>query len=166
MDLSKIEDKELLKMKAEIDKQLLENSTKVKIRKTKKECLSDLVDGDEIFCINFSGSKIYDMDYVMINFYDNNLKWTKFSTDHRKKSLGCGSSLLTECMSQHCFLSDFLCNMYFLTMKPESWKEDIKSEVSRIIMNKEKLFQEEIKKIEGNIDALIISGEVDKLIVL
>jgi hypothetical protein len=58
-------------MRDEINSQLKYiDEFKKEIKKSKeKKSLYDLDKNDKIFCINFYDSKIYNMDYVKINFH-------------------------------------------------------------------------------------------------
>lgn len=109
--LHNLKKEELLKMKDEINAQL-DFIEKVKSRKekSKKGKLSSMERNEEIFFINFNGSKIYHVDYVKINFSKHN-KYDdimNFRTSHDSKQIGCHASLPIECMDHHCFLIEFL----------------------------------------------------------
>lgn len=170
MDIKNLKKEELLIMREEIDSQLKYiDEIKIEIKKSKeKKSLSDLKKNDKIFCIKFYGSKIYHMDYVEINFYKQNKEdyvgWTNFSTKHNTKPMGCSSCLEDECMYNHFFLSEFSSSNYFFTLKPQSWKEDLKSELIRLITLKEENFNKEIHKFKDSINNLINCESVDTLL--
>ena len=170
MDIKNLKKEELLIMREEIDSQLKYiDEIKIEIKKSKeKKSLSDLKKGDKIFCINFYGSKIYHMDYVEINFHkqdkENYVGWTNFSTKHNIKPMGCSSCLKDECMYNHFFLSEFSSSNYFFTLKPQSWKEDLNSELVRLIKLKEENFNKDIDKFKQVINNLIDCESVDTLI--
>lgn len=170
---------ELLKIKEDIELQLKEVELQIKYideLKTEfskeKNKLSDLNKNDKIFCIHFNGSKIYHMDYVKISFNksDNPIyeKYTSFSTSHDTKSIGCSSSITDDCMDTHCFLSEFCSNsMYFFTLKPESWKVDLKLEIERLVKIRKKNFNKDIKKFKNNVNEFVKNkNEVDKLLLI
>jgi len=58
-------------------------------------------------------------------------------------------------MNNHCFLSEFPCSMRFFTLKPESWKNDLKSELVRLVKIKEDIFNKEIEVFKNKINDLI-----------
>lgn len=167
MDIKKLKKEELLKMKDEINSQLKYIDELKKDKESKKKpSLSDLSKNDKIFCINFSGSKIHNMGWVKINFYkkdqEDYIGWTNFSTNHN--TMGCSSSLKDECMDNHFFLSEFHSSFYFFTLKPQNWKEDLKSELIRLIKSKEEKFNKNILKFKDSINNLINSDHVDELL--
>ena len=170
MDIKKLKKEELLKMRDEINSQLKYiDEFKKEVKKSKeKKSLSDLDKNDKIFCINFYGSKIYNMDYVEINFHkqdkEDYIGWTNFSTNHNTKPMGCSSCLKDECMYNHFFLSEFTSSNYFFTLKPQSWKEDLKSELIRLVKLKEENFNKDIHKFKDSINNLINFNDVDELL--
>lgn len=170
MDLKKLNKEELTKLKKDIELELeiIKNIKSERKKSKEKNTLSDLNKNDKIFCFNFYDSEIYNMDYVEINFqkkdsdiYNN---YTKFSTNHDTKPMGCSSSIINECMNNHYFLSDFVSSMYFYTLKPESWKIDLKSELDRLVKSKEIKFNAEVEITKNKITNLINNNEVDILI--
>ena len=108
------------------------------------------------------------MDYVEISFYKNDREdyvgWTNFSANHNTKPMSCSSSLKDECMYNHFFLSEFCSSFYFFTLKPQSWKEDLKSEVIRLVKSKEETFNKDILKFKESINNLINCNDVDELL--
>ena len=168
MNLKKMNREELLKMKFDIEEQLnFVDSIKTEIKvSSEKNCLSDLKKNDKIFVINFRDGKIYHMDYVKINFSKSERdEYFNFSTEHDTKPMGCSSVVSGECMSNHYFLSEFCSNIfYFFTLKPESWKDDLKSEIARLSKRKKEIFNKELKSFKTNVSALIQNNEVDDLI--
>lgn len=125
MELKNLKKEELLKLK---------NAIEVRLKDFEKCKLTDLETNDEIFCIKFKDSIIWNMDYVKINFYKNDIRkdFVNFLTSHDSKPMGCGSSVEAKCMNNHCFLSDFGYSLYFFTLKPENWKNDLVLEIERI----------------------------------
>lgn len=148
MDIKNLNKEELLKLKGEIDNQL----TILDILKYNK--LSEMVKGDKIFCINFNGSDVRKVDYVDITFSESSIDgWVKFSVS---SPMGCSSSLRESFMDKPYFLSIFdSSNMYFFTLKPNTWKEDLKSALCDNIENRRKIFEKEMDGWTSKIDALI-----------
>jgi hypothetical protein len=163
LNLKDIKDEDLLKLKEDIDAQLLYNkNVKSKIESTKwKNKLADLTKDDYIFCINFRGSKIYNMDYVKINFNKKaGSDYINFSTSDETLPMGCSSAILYECMDNHYFLSEFSSStMYFFTIKPETWKEDLFSELNRLAEVRKLNYKKELREFNTFINDLIENGE-------
>ena len=170
MKLNKLKIDELLKLKKDIDAQIEHLDTLKKEIKVSKEknCLSDLVKGDNIFCINFIGVRIFHMDYVKIEFTKvkelEDIEWLTFLSDHKTKPMGCFSSIRKECMSNHCFLHETISSMYFFTLKPEHWRDDLKKEMERLELFKTNNFDNEITLFRNNIQNLIGTNEVDNFL--
>lgn len=161
IELENLTKPELLKLKEDIESQLkyiddlngLGPEIKPSLAKNK---LSDLKPNDLIFCINFDGRKIYQMDYVKITFNKKNDKdWTNFRAEHDTKPMGCSSSMDTESMNNHYFLSEFSSSMYFFTLKPQTWKTDLKSEAQRLVKIKKEYNNKNIKIFKTKISDLI-----------
>jgi len=168
MNLKILKKEELIKLKEDIDLELeFINNIKTNIKKSnEKNILSDLNQNDKILCICFNGSKIHSMDYVKISFgKGTNPDYTQFSTTHDTKSIGCSSSFKNDRMTNHCFLSDFLSCMYFFTLKPETWKDDLKIELELLIKSRKKNFDKDMKSIKNKVkDFINNNDEVDLLI--
>lgn len=174
MNIKKLSKSELLSIRGDIDSQLeyldsVEKSVKAAVKKnSKKTKLSELDKNDMIFCIIFNGSRIYNMDYVNINFYkeerDEYKEFTNFSTSHPDKPMGCSSCVRNEVMDNSYFLSEFTSSYRFFTMNPKNWKEDLNSEMIRLIKLKDDEHRENVANIERNIQAQINSTEVDRYI--
>lgn len=170
MDISNLKKDELLKLRENIDSQLKYiDEFKKQVKKSKeKNKLSDLDKGDKIFCVNFYGDRIYQMDFVDIEFYKNdkseNLAWTYFSTSHKTKNMGCSASVRSECMDRHFFMSDFTSTLYFFTLKPESIKQDLQFEMDRHIQDRRLIFDQSIVNFRNSIDNFINSNNIDLVI--
>jgi hypothetical protein len=166
MDLKKLKKSELLNLKNDIDLQL-EFINNLKIEKQKlinKNTFSDLEKDDTVFCIIFNESKIYDMDYVKINFYiDHNYDdWLKYTASHDTKPMGCSSSINKYYMDKHYYLSTFgLSQMRFYTLKPENWKVDLKLALLDDIKFRKQQFNKEIKNLNKKIHDLISENDID-----
>lgn len=167
MNIDNLTKGELLKIRDDINSRLEYINELKETKKNSKDIntLSDIGKNDKIFSINFYGSKKYQMDYVKITFNKrDDTDWINFSTSHDTKPIGCSSALRKECMGNHFFLSEFCSSMYFFTLKPESWKEDLKSELIRLTRFKENNFKNEIKKFEDKVNDIIGNNEVDILL--
>jgi len=168
MNIDKLTQGDLLKIRDNINSRLEYISELKELKKSSKDknALSDLDKTDKIFSINFYGSKLYQMDYVKISFNEREIDtdWVGFSTSHDTKPMGCCSAVRKECMGNHFFLSEFCSSMYFFTLKPESWKEDLKSELIRLTRFKENNFNNEIKQFEDKVNTIIENNEIDILL--
>ncbi len=169
-EIKELKRNELLKLKVDIESRIQEIDTlKEQIKVSQgKNCLSDLVKDEKIFCINFKGSIIYNMDYVKINFnrtnIEENKEWIHVHASHETKSLGCSISIHEDLMSNHCFLYEFASSMYFFTMKPETWKEDLLKELDRGLKNKEDAFNKEVIGFKHNIMNILNNNDVDNFL--
>lgn len=159
MDIKKLDKSELLNLKADIETQL-EYINKVDRLKNKKN-LSELTKDDEIYCINFNDSKIYKHDFVKITTSEckHSDDWVKFSAS---SPMGCSASFHKDYLNKHYFLSLFSGNsMYFFTLKPENWKEDLKSASDFQIELRKQSFDKEIKIFGDQItDILSIDDKI------
>ena len=109
--------------------------------------LADLKGGDMIFCVNFSGEKIYNADYVNINFYkkgDKDSLYTNFTTSHKTKPLGCSSALRDEDLNKHYFLSNIIDSFWFFTLKPKTWKEDLTAAMKKYELRETEKYKKQV----------------------
>jgi len=174
MNVKNLSKSELLSIRGDIDSQLeylnsVEEVVKAAVKKnSEKTKLSDLEKDDMVFCIIFNGSRIYHMDYVSINFYreerEEYKEFTNFSSSHPNKPMGCSSCVRNEVMDNSYFLLDSISSYRFFTMNPKTWKEDLKSEMIRLIKKKDEEHRKDVANIERNIQAQINSDEVDRYI--
>jgi len=169
MNLKDLSKTELLKVKQEVEDQLkIVDIKKAFVKQSKeKNLLSDLEKDDQILCIIFKGSIIYDIDYVKINFHkgeEKNTKWTNFSVKHDVKPMGCSAALKDECMNYHFFLVDFSSSMRFFTLKPQTWKHDLKIEMDTLIKSRTEVFNKDMNRIKKEVNDLIKNKEADSLI--
>jgi len=170
-DVRKLNKEQLLELKTNIDARLrhMEQEEKKQIKKQIKEqlknktILSDLDDEDSIFCVNFSGSKIYNAEYVKIYFSQRMDDYTKVTTQHDSLSMGCSASIRSELMEGHYFLLVFSSCMYFFTLKSETWKEDIKKALDFHIKIKKENTNKNIKELKDNLKNFM-SAENNKII--
>ena len=169
MDIKKLKKEELLKMREDIDSQLkyIDDSeiSHKDIFLNGIHTLSDLKNGDKIFCIVFSGSDIWHSDYV--NIHLSNCKelgyedWVDFTTEHTTIPMGCSSSFRSEKMKSHFFLSIFNCSFRFFTLKPNAWKNDLTIEFNNYIKNEEKSFNDRIGALKINMNDLLKKGDIN-----
>lgn len=129
---------------------IIENKNQIPVLKKRPTKLSEIENGDKIFCINFNETEIYVNDYFDIIFYEpvtvGSLSgFTKFKTYNNELKTGCLSYLKTDLMENHCFLSDLSSSFYFFTLNPQSWKEDLLLEINKFIRNKQEEFDKKMK---------------------
>lgn len=165
MKIEKLSREQLIELKSNIDlqiSQLEREEHNKKLNSIKSfEKLSDMKRGGDIFCINFSGEKIYNMDFVHIDFSRNDGQgYTRFGTSHETKPMGCSSWINDDDLSNHCFLSEFCGpSYYFFTLKPKTWREDLMWELKKMVSRKKKRYGDEIKNSENTVKPLLKSSE-------
>lgn len=168
IDIKKLKKDELLKLREQLDEQLFQiDSLKFEMKSLgEKKRLLDLVKGDKIFAVSFSRDFVYNSGFVEMEFSPrSDERWTNFTSTHDTKPLGCSSAILTECLLNHCCLSEFSDSyMYFFTINPKTWKEDLRSEIKRISKNKKAYFNEDLNKFQDNINTFIKSNYVSEFI--
>jgi hypothetical protein len=151
MDILNLSKDELLKIREDIDNQITYID-----ELQGKEKLSELRRGDRIFAMNFThDGHIHNMDYVDIILFMRDDGLMGFSTSHPTKPMGCSATTEADCMGRHYFLSEFSSSMYFFTLRPHTWKTDIKSELPRIIKIRDEQHRKEIQKFTDNINNII-----------
>lgn len=166
MDLKKLKKEELLKLKSYIDSELnYIDSLKTEMEQSKnkeKNTLLDLEKDDKIFCIIFKGSKIFNMDYAIINFIKRDVseEWIGYTSSHDTLPMGCSSLIKSVDMNNHCFLSEFSGSLRFFSLKPETWKKDILSEMGKSISMK----SIDIIKFKRDVKDLLKNKEIDTLL--
>ena len=105
MEIKNLNKEDLLSLRNDIDSQLknIEQNEELEQYKNSlngKNTLRDLKKGDKIYCIQFNGSKVYNKDYVSIEFYKKNdpsyLNLTNFSITH--DIIGASSCINDICM--------------------------------------------------------------------
>jgi hypothetical protein len=145
MNIHNLNKEELISLKESIEQKLKIDE----LNSSKK--LIDLQDYEEIYLMNIHIGNLYKSEYVKIKFFEHEDGYWKFHT--KPFSL---SSYIDNCsMSNHCFLSEFCEQVFFLTLKPETWKEDLKCEIKRNKKLKYKRLKKELKKFENNIKNVI-----------
>jgi len=173
MDIKKLKRDELLKLKSEIESQLKDieilKKQVVKEKSNDKTKLSHLEKDDKIFCINFRGSEIYHIDYVKINLYKKDEEGYEecinYSSSHNTKPMGCSSCFNEYYMDKHYFLVIFPSSMYFFTLKPESWQDDIKLALDFQIKLKKRFFDKEINGLKLDVKNLISKNDINDLLI-
>lgn len=164
INIDRLQKDELLKFKEAIEERLViindeESEQKIKLSKqNNKQSLSDLESDDLVLCIIFNGSLIYNMDYVNIKFDKPYNGYVTFSTNHQTKPMSCKSTIKEECLDKNYFLDEFPSHFYFITMKTDSWKEDLYSELERHIKLKCETFNAEVDRFKTNISSFINSN--------
>lgn len=110
--------------------------------------LKDLKGDSKILCLRISVNGNLEMDYTNIKFIDRSdvEEYVGFSTSHPKKPLGCSSSILRKYMDGHCFLSDFTSSIYFFTLKPETWEEDLNDMIKQKAEDKNKNYSLQVEE--------------------
>jgi hypothetical protein len=103
------------------------------------------------------------MDYVKINFTKHEkdaFNVIRFSTSHETLPMGCSSCVSLDVMNNHFFLSEFSSStMYFFTIKPEFWKDDLFSELNRLADVRKTNYNKELREFNTLINDLIENGE-------
>lgn len=151
MNIEGLNKSELLELKEAIDNMIKELDKPVKLDSKLSKC-------NKIYCIIFDDSKIYIEDYVDISFGESKNGYTNFSCRHKTKTMGCSASIRDEYMDKSYFLFEFCNSMYFFTLKPESWKEDILQAMETNIEYKNEYFEKDILKFKHKITGLINKG--------
>ena len=156
MDIENLNKTELLNLRVDIEKQLdhLDKMDRLKNRTN----LSELERDDEIYCIHFNGSEIYKHDFVNITISERNDGWMSFSAS---SPMGCSSQFHKDHLNKHYFLSLFSDSMYFFTLKPENWKDDLKLALDFQMNLKQEFFDKEVKKLRNNVMDVICNNEIN-----
>ena len=165
MDLTKLSNEELRRLKKTVENQIIYNENlKLIVKESEnKEILSDLNhNGDSILCISFHSGVVSYVDYVKFYYYPQNAEYVKFSTSHETLPIGCSSSFHIDSLNNHCFLSEFSSyHFYFFTLKPDLWREDIRKEIEKLNEIKTTRFTNELNASNSYIENLVLN---DKLV--
>jgi hypothetical protein len=146
-ELNKLNETELLKLKADIDSQLEIIEQEKNERKITKTKMCDLTRGDKIFCIQYvdSLSKINFIGYCDIEQY---IKYDKsdyhdiivthktdvnkyikydetYNNDLQNRFIGFTTSLHENRSNKHYMLNFTPTTITLLTLKPETWEDDL-----------------------------------------
>jgi hypothetical protein len=165
MNLKDLNKEELLKIKEEAElliKNIEDNKSAYKVLK-QKGTLSNMKNGDNIFYIDFNGSKIFNIGFDKITFYKKDDPSYKNYTSFTAAN-GLTSAITDDCLYRHYFLIECCSNMYFYTLKPENWINDLNSELTRLCEVKKKKFDEELITFKDKINSLIDTDQVDTFI--
>ena len=144
MNIEGLNKAELLELKEAIDNRIKELDKPVKLDSKLSKC-------NKIYCIVFNDSKIYGRDYIDISFGESKNGYTNFSCNHKTKTMGCSASIMDEYMDKSYFLFEFCNSMYFFTLKPNDWKEDLLDEMNVHIKYKNESFEKDILKFKQSI---------------
>lgn len=126
--------------------------------------ISELNKDDKILCINFYKYDVYQMGYTKLTFKkDSREDWQDGIHFSATSPIGCSSWIYNEQLENHCFLSDFGGNMYFFTLKPKQWKEDLKKELDFLIKLEKDRFNSNIKKLTDKVEYLILTNNTNNL---
>lgn len=126
--------------------------------------LLELKKDTKILYINFNKYNVYNIGYTTIIFTkDNRKEWQGGQHFSASSPAGCSSWIFDEQLEKHCFLSDFSSSMYFFTLKPEQWKEDLKLEMKFLIKNEKKTFLKSKKSFTNKINLLILNNKPNNL---
>lgn len=174
-DIKKLSKKELVKLKQEIDNRL--KIIKIKSTKPKKGTLLSLKDGDKIFGIRLSfGAHRLDepkeligevdaIDYCDIDGVDLRGSSDDFriSISHPKIPMGISTTLLKEdYKGEHCYLNiDTMKSGYdaFYTLKPKTWKQDLRRMYDKHLIEKDKYYQKDLKIYQDKLNLFLDSEE-------
>lgn len=156
---------DLLKLKSEIDKQLevveqdrldtikRKDSVKNKIK------LCELTHNDRIFGIGLSSNnlEVYFMDYCDVRGYNDKTDsdYHDISVGHKTISFGISTSIHKERAEKHYVLFISCSIIYFFTLKPETWEEDLQESFEYQIKQRKKNFNREIKTLRKELNAII-----------
>tara|TARA_R110000803_G_C11785883_1_gene297300 strand:+ start:80 stop:598 length:519 start_codon:yes stop_codon:yes gene_type:complete len=170
INLNKLNEKELFNLKNKIDVKLTDIETTKKMGKEFKsqntQCLGHLEKDDLILCINFSGEKIYNIDYVNIRFgkKEDSGSYTNFTASHDTNKIGCSSALSDEYLHEQYFLSDFTSSWYFFTLSPNTWKDDLVSAMKKYKNRKKEYYTNEVNSKVNNIKKFIDTFDISHYI--
>lgn len=164
MDIEKLNEDELLTMRAHINEQLKKIN---KIRKNEgkqksKKKLSDLCEKDEIFYICFRGSNIFNMgltNFILHGKRSDSEYYNYTSTN------GVSSCLNQADLNLPYFLDEFTSSMYFFTMRPSKWRPDLETAMNAHIIRMTERHVKIIEMFKSTVADLINNGiEIDKLL--
>lgn len=146
---------ELLNLKSDIDRQLeiVEQNEIDSIRgkesvRTKNK-LSELTNKDKIFSILLwnKDNSVHDADWCDIE----SCNGLRINISHKTKSLGLSTSIGEEDANKHYYLLELYSTTHFLTMKPETWEEDLNEALKEKIVIRKQVFNKDIEKLKTRI---------------
>jgi len=172
-DIKKLSKKELISLKKEIDNRL--KTIEIKATKPKKGTILSLKEGDKIFGIrlSFGGHRLAEpkeligevdiVDYCKISGMDLRGSGDDFgiSISHPEHPMGISTTLTKEdYINEYCLLSiDTMKSGYdaFYTLKPKTWKEDLKRMYNKHLRDKEKYYQTDLKIYQDKLNLFLDS---------
>lgn len=174
-NIKKLSKEELVKLKQEIDNRL--KIIKIKSTKPKKGTILSLKDGDKILGIrlSFGGHRLAEpkeligevdaIDYCAIDGVDlrGNSDEFRITISHPEIPMGISTTLLKErYKDEHCLLIiNTMKSGYdaFYTLKPKTWKQDLKRMYDKHLKNIERYYQEELGIYEKKLNIFLESEE-------
>jgi len=163
MNISNLNESELLKLKVDIDKQIeiivQEKIDSINRSKNGKTKICELTNKDTIFGIEYSPhtNEIYKMKYFHIGNYTivNNSDYHNISVG------GLSTSIHKNYYNKHYFFVQCCYSLYFFTMKPETWENDLQYCLLHEISNLVDKYDKEISNLKYRI--LQITESKDKI---
>lgn len=153
---SKLE-RELMRIDNELDSIRRNENDEIKRKNNvkNKTKLSQLTSDDSVFKIsyNFLKKEVYWTGYVDVEYceYDKEFNYYKFSVSHKTKPEGFSTRFPMKYGDKHCVLLDFTSSLYFITMRPEAWEEDLKDSMKEYLATKKEKYNNEVKSFKGHI---------------
>lgn len=159
---------ELLEEKSKLEKNLIDVNNKLNIIKINEEDeikrkdsvknktkLSQLTSNDIVFKISYVYWKkeVTWVGYVDVNHceYDEKDNYYTFGVNHKTEPEGFSTGFPTKYGDKHCVLLDFTSSLYFITMKPETWEEDIKESLKEYLATKKQRYNNEVKRFKTHV---------------
>lgn len=92
-------------------------------------------------------------DYVDVGHckYDEEDDYYKFGVSHKTEPEGFSTGFPTKYEDKHCVLLDFNSSLYFITMKPETWEEDMKESLKEYLATKKELYNKKVKNFKNHV---------------
>jgi hypothetical protein len=151
MNINSLNEKELNDLKYKIENQMkkIKDEKKRSLDEIKRKTENKLSNG-KMFCINFNGDKYWKTGIVDVKFGREKDGYHHINTN--SNTIGFSASVRKEQMDKHYCLKDFVSSFYFLTLKPDNWKEDLNMAMDEHIKAKRKRFNNEIKELRNKIN--------------
>ena len=152
----------------ELERDLIDVNNKLNIIKKKEEDeikrkdsvknktkLSQLTSNDRVFKISyvFWKKEVTWAGYVDVNHckYDEEDDYYMFGVSHKIEPEGFSNGFPTKYKDKHCVLLDFTSKLYFITMKPETWEEDMEESLKEYIATKKERYNKNIKNFKKHV---------------
>lgn len=164
-EINKLNWEQLVELKDKVDLRLSEvERMKAEYEASRKlNVLSDLRNTDKVFCIHLNDDSFINIDFVVITFSECSLAdgspAIDFQSYHEKKRMGCRGFLKIDDLGKYCLLIGYPDDMYFFTLKPETWKEDLQIKTTKFIKSKRTRAEAAIQKFEDNITDLLENND-------